>query len=84
MKQLNAKSPFKTSSCRAGDYLVVAFEIRWEDVCGFNYHNPLCNDGRVVIEAASLTKRQFLTVSSTRQMNFAPNSGVANLMSICR
>lgn len=44
--------------------MVVAFEIKWEDVLGFSYHNPLCLDGRVVIEAAKLTKRQFLTVSS--------------------
>ena len=44
--------------------MVVAFEIKWEDICGFNYHNPLCIDGRVVMEAAKLTKRQFLTVST--------------------
>ncbi|KAL3156758.1 hypothetical protein ABBQ38_001033 [Trebouxia sp. C0009 RCD-2024] len=43
--------------------MVVAFEIKWDDVCGLNYHNPLCLDGRVVMEAAKLTKRQFLTVS---------------------
>lgn len=43
--------------------MVVAFEIKWEDICGLNYHNPLCIDGRVVLEAAKLTKRQFLTVS---------------------
>lgn len=43
--------------------MVVAFEIKWEDICGLNYHNPLCIDGRVVMEAAKLTKRQFLTVS---------------------
>ncbi len=62
VKQLNAKSPFRTSSCRAGNYLVVGFEISWEDMCGLNYHNPLCQPGRVVIEAANVTKRQFLTV----------------------
>lgn len=45
--------------------MAVGFEIKWEDVCGFNYHNPLCNDGRIVIEAAKLTKRQFLTVRCT-------------------
>ena len=67
VKQLNTKSPFKTSSCSAGPYTVVAFEIRWEDICGFNYHNPLCMDGRVVIEAAKLTKRQFLTVGDNLQ-----------------
>lgn len=44
--------------------MVVAFEIKWEDICGLNYHNPLCIDGRVVMEAAKLTKRQFLTVST--------------------
>ena len=44
--------------------MVVAFEIKWEDICGLNYHNPLCNDGRLVMEAAKLTKRQFLTVST--------------------
>ena len=63
VSQLNAKSPFRTSSCKAGAYMVVAFEIKWDDVCGLNYHNPLCLDGRVVMEAAKLTKRQFLTVS---------------------
>ena len=45
----------------------MAFEIKWEDICGLNYHNPLCNDGRVVIEAANLTKRQFLTVCNPGQ-----------------
>lgn len=64
VSQLNVKSPFRTSSCKAGAYMVVAFEIKWEDICGFNYHNPLCIDGRVVMEAAKLTKRQFLTVST--------------------
>lgn len=63
VKQLQTKSPFKTSSCSAGPYTVSAFEISWQDVCGFDYFNPLCSDGRVVIEASKLTKRQFLTVS---------------------
>ncbi|DBA96501.1 TPA: hypothetical protein ACH3X1_015380 [Trebouxia sp. C0004] len=67
VKQLNAKSPFRTSSCRAGNYLVVSFEINWEDVCGFNYHNPLCQPGRVVIEAAHVTKRQFLTMKEAQK-----------------
>ena len=66
VSQLNARSPFRTSSSQAGPYMAVAFEIKWEDICGFNYHNPLCIDGRVVIEAAKLTKRQFVTVSVTR------------------
>lgn len=67
VKQLNAKSPFRTSSCRAGNYLVVGFEINWEDVCGLNYHNPLCQPGRVVIEAAHVTKRQFLTMKEAQK-----------------
>lgn len=67
VSQLNAKSPFRTSSCKAGAYMVVAFEIKWEDVLGFSYHNPLCLDGRVVIEAAKLTKRQFLTMKEAQK-----------------
>ena len=42
---------------------MVSLEIDWKDICGLNYYNPLCNDGRVVIEAAKLTKRQFASVS---------------------
>lgn len=59
---LHARSPFRTTSDLARDYQVVAIEIDWKDVCGLNYHNPLCMDGRLVIEAARLTKRQFTNV----------------------
>ena len=72
--QLNAKSPFRTSSGTAGRFRSVAFEIEWKDICGFNYFNPLCNDGRVVIEAAKLTKRQFMTVSGIPVSRLTPVS----------
>ncbi|KAL0032280.1 hypothetical protein WJX79_002214 [Trebouxia sp. C0005] len=79
VKQLNAKSPFRTSSCGAGNYLVVGFEIKWEDVCGLNYHNPLCQPGRVVIEAAHVTKRQFLTMKEAQKQSGSSEQGVQDL-----
>lgn len=63
--------------------MVVAFEIKWEDICGLNYHNPLCIDGRVVMEAAKLTKRQFLTVSLSTPMLLRLQNTPKTLASSC-
>ena len=41
---------------------VVAFEVEWSAIVGVDYVNPLCQDGRLVLEARSVCKREFHTV----------------------
>jgi hypothetical protein len=58
-----ASSPFHHSRGQEGGY-VIAFEVEWANVCGIDYSNPLCQDGRVVVEAKHVVKREFPTVRS--------------------
>ena len=41
---------------------VLTYAIEHDDVCGVNYLNPLCVDGRLVIETRRVTKRAFATL----------------------
>ncbi len=41
--------------------LVVAFEVDLAEVCGLDYVWRLCEDGRLVLEARQVVKREFLT-----------------------
>ena len=41
------------------NHLVLTFEVKFEDLVGMDYKNPLCEDGRVAIEARAVTKRAF-------------------------
>lgn len=56
-----ASSPFHHSRGHDNGY-VIAFEIEWGNICGMDYSNPLCQDGRMVLEAMHVVKREFLTV----------------------
>lgn len=62
LKQLGAKSPF-SSSFYGESGCVFAFEVPLERVVGLDYLNPLCQPGRVVLEAQHVRKREFRTVS---------------------
>lgn len=53
-----AASPFHHSRGKESGY-VVAFEVEWASICGLDYSNPLCQDGRLVIEATHIVKREF-------------------------
>ncbi len=46
-----------------GHRLVLAFEVDLSEVCGLDYVWRLCEDGRLVVEARLVVKREFLTVS---------------------
>ena len=54
-------SPFHHSRGHDSGF-VLAFEVEWGSICGLDYSNPLCQDGRVVVEAKHVTKREFQTV----------------------
>ena len=59
-------SPFHHSRGRDSGF-VLAFEVEWSSICGMDYSNPLCQDGRVVVEAKQVTKREFQTVILHRE-----------------
>ena len=54
-------SPFHHSRGAENGY-VIAFEVEWGHICGLDYSNPLCQDGRLVVEATHVIKREFQTV----------------------
>lgn len=56
-----AASPFHHSRGEDSGY-VLAFEVELQSICGMDYSNPLILDGRVVLEAKHVVKREFLTV----------------------
>lgn len=43
--------------------MVLAFEVELSEVCGLDYIWRLCEDGRLVLEARLVVKREFVTVS---------------------
>ena len=45
---------------------MLAFEVELHSICGLDYSNPLILDGRMVIEANHVVKREFLTVRTLR------------------
>lgn len=55
-------SPFHHTRGRESGY-VIAFEVEWGHMSGLDYSNPLCQDGRVVVEATHVIKREFQSVS---------------------
>ena len=56
-----AASPFHHSRGEDSGY-VLAFEVELQSICGMDYSNPLILDGRLVLEAKYVVKREFLTV----------------------
>lgn len=60
LSQLGAKSPFHSTFYKGG--CVCAFEVPLAAICGLDYTNPLCQPGRVVVEAHGMRKREFKTV----------------------
>lgn len=56
-----AASPFHHSRGEDSGY-VLAFEVELQSICGMDYSNPLILDGRMVLEAKHVVKREFLTV----------------------
>ncbi|CAL8460798.1 g329 [Coccomyxa elongata] len=58
-------SPFHHSRGRDSGF-VLAFEVEWSSICGMDYSNPLCQDGRVVVEAKQVIKREFQTVQDAK------------------
>jgi hypothetical protein len=61
--KLSSSSPFQSSHRSwQGSAHVVALEVDWDSICGLDYLNQLCTDGRVVLEAHHIVKRVFRTV----------------------
>lgn len=57
-------SPFNSTHWNSSSIsdCVVAFEVEYDAVVGLDYSNPLCQDGRLVIEAGKVIKREFVSV----------------------
>ncbi|KAL4427891.1 hypothetical protein ABPG75_001980 [Micractinium tetrahymenae] len=70
---LAAKSPFASghSAYRAAG-CVHAFELPFASIRGIDYQNPLCHDGRLVLEVAGLRKREFPTMDAAREYFVEP------------
>eukprot|EP00798_Chlamydomonas_sp_ICE-L_P014123 gene14123-20079_t len=57
---------------------VVALEVPWGGIVGIDYLNPLHADGRLVLEAKSVTKRVFDSLSSTEHYySWSPDRAAA-------
>ena len=65
LDRLTSRSPFKSmlAGRQARPGSVLAFEVQWQYIVGMDYTNPLCLDGRLVLEAHQVVKREFSTVS---------------------
>ena len=66
LKKLDAPLPRRFSpfsAPRHGSQLVLAYELKWRAVKGFDFRNPLCYGGRVVLEMGVVVKRQFDSVA---------------------
>ncbi|CAD7704505.1 unnamed protein product [Ostreobium quekettii] len=66
-RMLDVRSPFEAGSGEGGAGRVVAFEVAWGDVQGMDYDNPLLVDGRIVLEAAMVARREFESMSHFQQ-----------------
>lgn len=62
-------SPFNSTHWNSSTFLdcVVAFEVDWSSIVGLDYSYPLCQDGRLVLEAAQVSKREFASVKLLEQ-----------------
>ncbi|KAK9825452.1 hypothetical protein WJX81_002181 [Elliptochloris bilobata] len=58
-------SPFHVPG-RDHNRLVLAFEVELSEVCGLDYAWRLCEDGRLVVEARQVAKREFLTLEEAK------------------
>lgn len=56
--------------------LITTFEVQWNDVVGLDYRCPLIDDGRIVLEARCLSKRNFHRVRIIREGPFFVSSAV--------
>ena len=55
-------------------YEVLTYEVAYADVAGLDYRNPLCDDGRLAIEARAMTVRAFASFDdATRFFDDASN-----------
>lgn len=68
LKQLGAESPFSfhPSSAR-GEGVVFGFEVGWKHVKGVNYLNPLVHQGKLVLEACEVEKKEFLNIKHVKK-----------------
>lgn len=72
-----AALPFHHSRGQESGY-VLAFEVELQHVCGLDYSNPLILDGRMVIEAKHVVKREFLTVRILPGLRLAVHKACLN------
>ena len=55
-------------------YAVLTYEVAYADIAGLDYRNPLCDDGRLAIEARAMTVRAFASFDdATRFFDDASN-----------
>lgn len=67
LKKLDAPLPRRFSpfsAPRHGSQLVLAYELKWRAVKGFDFRNPLCFGGRVVRPTPSLPEPQTLAYTT--------------------
>jgi len=63
LEHLGAHSPFSSSYLyHDEDSCVFAFEVKYLAIRGVNYNNPLVRDGKLVLDACNVEKREFKNV----------------------
>lgn len=62
LRQLGAHSPFTASSVYTEKSRVFCFDVRYSDIRGVDYLNPLVRSGKLVLDAFHVSKREFADV----------------------
>lgn len=90
LKQFGAESPFSFhSSSERGEGVIFGFEVGWRHVKGVNYRNPLVRQGKLVLEACEVEKKEFASIkhvkkyygiASSRDLTTCQCGGVGNVL----
>lgn len=68
LKQFGAESPFSFHPSHGrGEGVVFGFEVEWRHVKGVNYSNPLVRQGRLVVEACNVEKKEFSSLNRVKE-----------------
>jgi len=74
---IGARSDGPTASV-AAVYEVLTYEVAYADVAGLDYRNPLCEHGRLAIEARAMTVRSFASFDAATRFFDEWNSDSSN------
>eukprot|EP00959_Pyramimonas_sp_CCMP1952_P319825 6692372-Pyramimonas_sp.AAC.1 len=80
-----ATSPFRVPNERSAQQgSVLAYEIEWKKVVGFDFRNELCHDGRLALEVKHLQRVQFPCIRSAYRYLLPTRSTSSNTNRVAR